>query len=104
MASTWYAGRQDGIAAEIQRATGSQVLVRLMLLANDAQADAQVRAIALDAVNALESWLVVRASVESDSGWRAHYGLGRLRIERMRQDPASLESLEKVSAPPGSPI
>ncbi len=104
MASTWYAGRQDGVAAEIQRATGSQVLVRLMLLANDAQADAQVRAIALDAVNGLESWLAVRAGGESDSGWRAHYGLARLRIERMRQDPASLESLKKVPAPPGSPI
>ena len=104
MASTWYAGRQDGIAAEIQRATASQVLVRLMLLANEVSADSQVRAIALDAVNGLESWLAARAGRENDSGWRAHYGLARFRIEQMRRDPASLKLLKKVPAPPGSPI
>lgn len=104
MASTWYAGRQEGIAAEIQRATASQVLVRLMLLANDAEAAAQVRAIALDAINGLESWLVARAVLENDADWRAHYGLARFQIERMRQDPASLQRLRKVTAPPGSPI
>ena len=104
MASTWYAGRQDGIAAEIQRATGNQVLVRLMMLANDEQADAQVRAIALDAINGLDSWLVVRTAVEGEPGWRAHYGFARFRIERMRTHPESVQELEKVQAPPGSPI
>lgn len=104
MASTWYAGKRDGIEAEIQRATGSQLLVRLMLLANDAEADAQVRAIALDAINGLESWLAARAARETDAGWRAHYGLAAYRIERMRADPSSVSELSKEPAPPGSPI
>lgn len=104
MAATWYAGKRNGVEAEIQRAAGSQVLVRLMLLANNVDADAQVRAIALDAVNGLESWLAARAARETDPGWRAHYGLAGFRIERMRQDPASVELLQPAAAPPGSPI
>ena len=104
MAATWYAAKRQGIEAEIQRATGNQVLVRLMLLANHDGTNAQVRALALDAVNGLESWLSARAARETDAGWRAHYGLARFRIERMRQDPASVEALKTVSAPPGSPI
>lgn len=104
MASTWYAGKRNGVEAEIQRASGSQVLLRLMLLANNAEADTQVRAIALDAVNGLASWLAARAARETDPGWRAHYGLAGFHIERMRQDPASIELLQPVAAPPGSPI
>lgn len=104
MASTWYAGKREGIEAEIQRAIGSQLLVRLMLLANDAEADAQVRAIALDTINGLESWLAARAARETDTGWRAHYGLAAFRIERLRADPSSVSELSKEPAPPGSPI
>ena len=104
MAATWYAERGDGMDAEIQRATAMQVLTRLMMLANDAEADAQVRAIALDAINGLDSWLDSGAARESDPGWRAHYGYARLTIERMNVDPSMVDDLQKVKAPPGSPI
>ena len=104
MASTWYASQRTGVEAEIQRATASQVLVRLMMMSLDPAVDSQLRAVALDAINALESWLAARAARETDSGWRAHYGLARFRIERMRNDPTFRDTLSKHPAPPGSPI
>ena len=80
MAATWYADRESGIAAEIQRATEAQVLVRLLILGHDTTANAQVSALALDAVNGLESWLAARAVREDDTRLRAHFALARQRI------------------------
>lgn len=100
--ASWYASQQTGIDAEIQRTTNVLVLERLMWLAINKDADAQVRAIALDAVNRLDDWLSQRAS--SDSGWRAHYTFGRYQIEQMRIDPASIQETKPVVTPPGEPI
>ena len=101
---TWYASHQAGMDGEIQRTTNSLVLERLMLLAVDESADTQVRAIAMDAVDTLYEWLGARASSENDSAWHAHYGFASYQIDRMRDDPASLEITESVIAPPGEPI
>lgn len=103
-ASTWYAGRLDGIDARIQRAVSMELLTHLLLLAHRAEADPEVRALALDAVNGFESWLNARAVRELDSGWRAHYGLLESMIRRAREHPASLDTLAPTAAPPGSPI
>jgi len=104
MGQTWYARRQNGIEAEIARVTNMQVVERLMLLANDTNATTQVRAIALDAVNGLDSWLAARAARESDAGWRAHYGFASYQIQRMKDEPIDVEGHEMLQAPPGSPI
>ena len=104
LAATWYDARGNGTEAAIQRAISQQTLNRLMILAHDDAADAQVRAHALDAVEGLDSWLAARATRESDADWRAHFSLARAKIERMRTDPASVDELEKIQAPPGSPI
>jgi hypothetical protein len=101
---TWYASHQTGLDGEIQRTTNSLVLERLMLLAVNESADTQVRAIAMDAVDTLYDWLVSRAGNEKDSSWHAHYGFASYRIDRVRDDPASLEITESVIAPPGEPI
>ena len=102
--ATWFAPRQGGIDAEIQRAVNNLVLERLMMLAVNAGADGQVRAIALDTVNRLDDWLSPRASSENEPGWRAHYRFGRHRIETMRTDPSSIGQIEPVTVPPGEPI
>ena len=104
MNATWYAPRQYGFDGEIQRAVDMLVLERLMKLATNAGADTAVRAVALDAVNALDTWLEPRSASESDARWRAHYGFGRFRIEAMRTDPASIGDIEAVAVPPGEPI
>lgn len=75
-----------------------------MLPANDTQATAQVRAVALDAANGLDSWLAARAARESDAGWRAHYGFAHYQIQRMKDEPIDVEGREPFLAPPGSPI
>ena len=102
--ASWYAAQQSGIDGEIQRTTNNLVLEKLMLLAINRQADAQVRAIALDEINRLDNWLAQRANNESDNGWRAHYGFGRYQIEQMRNDPAGIEATVPVVTPPGEPI
>jgi len=75
-----------------------------MMLAMSSEADVQVRAIALDTVEQLDSWLASHISSEADSDWRAHYRFARFNIERMRTDPASIKQLTPVKVPPGSPI
>lgn len=102
--ATWFAAHQSGIEGEIQRQTNSLALERLMMLAVNNDADAQVRAIALDAVNQLDNWLAPRATSEGDASWRAHYGFARFQIEQMRNDPSSIEQIQPVTVPPGEPI
>ena len=102
LAATWYAPRADGMTGELQRAVGAEVLTRLLLLAANVAADSQVRAHALDGIDALDSWLARRD--ERDASWRAHDALARLTIARFRADPSTVEALEPASAPPGSPI
>ena len=104
LAVSWQASRSSGEAGAIQRRLDSQVLERLMLLGNDLEADNQVKAQALDGVERLDRWLVQRAGAETDAEWRAHYSHARLQIERMRQDPSSLQRIAPVEPPPGSPI
>jgi hypothetical protein len=102
--ATWLASQQSGMAGEIQRTTNNLALEGLMLLAINKETDAQVRAIALDAITQLERWLAQRVASERVSAWRAHYGFARFQIEQMRTDPASIEQTVPVTAPPGEPI
>jgi hypothetical protein len=102
--ATWLGPRGDGIDGEIRRAVNILALERLMMLAVDAAAEPQARAIALDAINRLDEWLAPRTASESDPAWRAHYGYGRFRIEQLRRDPASVDQIERVTVPPGEPI
>ena len=75
-----------------------------MMLAVSESADAQVRALTLDAINTLDNWLAGGVGSERNSGWRAHYRFARHRIETLRNDPASIERIVPVEAPPGEPI
>jgi hypothetical protein len=104
MDRSWYATRQPGIEGAIQRSLDTLVLERLLLLSVNPAAHADVRALALDSVHALDGWLSARAPREADRGWRAHYLLARQSIRRAQDDPASLEKLLPLPVPPGSPI
>jgi hypothetical protein len=101
---SWLAPRQTGADAAAQRSTSDMVLERLMLLSANPAADEGVRAAALSAIEELYRWLAPRAENERDKAWRAHYTFARLRIERMREDPSSLDQILPVQPPPGSPI
>jgi Met-zincin/Domain of unknown function (DUF5117) len=102
--ATWYSRQRPDIEGEIQRATNSLVLERLLLLSINPEVDEQVRAIAFDRISELDNWLATRIAREGARRWRAHYRFARHRIRRMLEDPASLEQLVPVSPPPGSPV
>ena len=102
--ATWFASQRSGIEGELQRTVNNLALEKLMLLAINKEADTQVRAIALDAVNRIDNWLAILVKNPIDNRWRAHYGFGRYQIEQMRNDPASIEATEPVVTPPGEPI
>ena len=100
--ASWYGGHAEGMAGSIQRQTNMQVLYELLGLALDGTADAEVRAIAFDAVSSLNAWLA-KQKPKSDV-LNAHYRFATYEIERLQKDPSALESLTPVTVPPGSPI
>jgi hypothetical protein len=102
--ATWFAARQGGIDGEIQRTVSKLALDRLLLLAVDAGADGQVRAVALDTLERLDDWLAARSDAENNPAWRAHYRFGRAEIERLHTDRASIGQIAPVVVPPGEPI
>ena len=102
--ATWFAPQRSGVDAELQRIVSNLLLDRLMMLSLHDDAEHQVRAVALDAVNRLDEWLAQRATQERAAEWRAHYGFARFRIERMRSDPGSVAEIPPVVVPPGEPI
>lgn len=102
--ATWFAPRLSGIDGEIQRTTNYLVLEYLMPLTVNADADPQVRAIALDAIEQLDAWLTPRAASEQETAWRAHYGFAKFRITQLKSDPSGIEQAPAVEVPPGEPI
>ena len=102
--ATWLTPHRSGIEGEIQRAVNNLVLERLMMLAVNDAADSQVRALTLDAIDTLDNWLASSVGSERNVSWRAHYRFARSRIEQMRDDPSSIESIVPVAPPPGEPI
>ena len=102
MQASWYARPAGGTTGLIQRQTNMQVLQALLVLAYDAAADNEVRALALNTVVTLEMWLKRQSS--RDATWHSHYIFAKSEIERLRHDPAQIEGFVPVSIPPGSPI
>lgn len=101
---SWFARHRNGIDAELQRAVNSLVLEKLMVLTINEEADPQVRALAYNAIVRLNDWLQVIGPSTEDKNWSAHYEYARFRITRMREDPASIETVVPVTPPPGEPI
>ncbi|MGI9247555.1 MAG: zinc-dependent metalloprotease, partial [Woeseiaceae bacterium] len=100
--SSWYQKPASGMNGLIQRQTNMQVLRGLFGLAFNANADNDVKALALDSIERLDAWLGKQSS--RDTLVRAHHGLARFEIKRLMDDPALIETLVPVAVPPGSPI
>lgn len=100
--ASWYQKPLSGTDGAIQRQTNMQVLYGLLGLAFNNDADNEVRALTLDAVQGLDRWLRKRSS--KDTAFRAHYGLARFEVERLMKDPSRIETLVPLAVPPGSPI
>lgn len=103
LGATWYAAPQQGNSGALMRVVNMAVLDRLQRLAGNAEVQPQVRAESLDAMLALKTWLEKEAPVASPQ-WRAHYRFAAQQVQRFLQDPAAMQGLQPVAAPPGSPI
>jgi hypothetical protein len=102
--ASWYEQRQTAVAGAIQRLTADQFLNRLMTLANDTGADAQVRSQAFLTIQNLDQWLARQSPLRTESNWTAFYARARYAIAAMMNDPSKASPVESPPAPPGSPI
>jgi hypothetical protein len=100
--STW--SRSPGYSGELGRVVDSVALYDLMVLANDAQAFDQVRALATTELDRLKQALAAAATTEQDPAVRAHSSFGAAEIEQFQKDPSKLNLTPPSEPPDGPPI
>jgi hypothetical protein len=100
--STW--SRSPGYSGELGRVVDSVALYDLMVLANDAQALDQVRALATTELDRLKQALAAAATTEQDPAVRAHSSFGAAEIEQFQKDPSKLNLTPPSEPPDGPPI
>ncbi|HEX5789192.1 MAG TPA: zinc-dependent metalloprotease [Woeseiaceae bacterium] len=101
LAATWLSPGPAGADA-LRMQTASLVLDALLRLAVDETAAPPVRGTSLAAVDRI--YAAAAGTSGRDALARAWLASARYRIERMREDPASVAELPEVPVPPGSPI
>ncbi len=102
--ATWKAPRDTGLGKEIRRAIDTIVLQRLMWLATNDQARAQVRAVASAEIESLRVWINGQISAVSDPDQKAHLQFSLSQIQLFQQDPARVKFTTPVQIPAGAPI
>jgi hypothetical protein len=100
--AAWKTARTGVREAETQRTIGNVVLYRLMMLAQNAQASEQARAVAYTKLDDLRKWLLARQT--SDAAERAHSLYAAAQIKRFEDDPKVVPVAKPADAPDGSPI
>ncbi len=102
---TWYADRQDGAAANVQRAVNNAALYRLVELFESDSADNQVRASINLALHQLEEWLDDAKEKENGTPWEAHYVMAQDAVENVLDGGARENVITApLPMPPGAPI
>ena len=99
--SSWDA-RVSADNAGLQRQTNMLVLEGLLRLAVNEAADNAVRATALASVDRLHGR--TQRLVSSDADELAFLRLAGMKIDRVLEDPTTVETMPAVTVPPGSPI
>jgi hypothetical protein len=103
LAGTWKASPiADARLAETARSVDNVVLYRLMLLASDAGALEQAKAIAFLKLDDLRKYLLAKAA--GDTATRAHDLFAATQIKRFEDDPKQIGVGKPAEAPDGSPI
>ena len=97
--NTWLTIRFDAISQQ----TNLLTLNALLQLAFNTDIDPLVRAVAMDGVRQIERFLE-NQNVSTPDSYRAMRVLALQRIEQAFADPSSVNALEGVTPPPGSPI
>jgi hypothetical protein len=99
---TW--SRSPGYPGELGRVVDSVALYDLMVLANDAKALVQARALAATELDRLKQALAAAAATEQDPAVRAHFFFGAAEIEQFQKDPSKLNLTPPSEPPDGPPI
>jgi hypothetical protein len=102
--STWKASRGSGSLAEIQRAVDYIVLHRLNALMNDPNAMPQVRALALNRLKKLRSWLAEQEGSIDDDAQQAAISFAIREIDLQLERPHTVLPVKPPEMPPGQPI
>jgi hypothetical protein len=102
MAVTWKNAPADPLLAETGRAIDNVVLYRLMLLASNAQASEQAKAIAWLKLDDLRKWALT--APWKDTAQHAHYLFAAAQIKRFQDDPKEIGVNKPAEAPDGPPI
>ncbi len=102
--STWKAKRDDGLSGEVQRAIDTIVLQKLMWLAANDQARAQVRAVASEEIESLRGWISAELNRVSDPEQKAHLQFSLSQIQLFQQDPSRVKFTAPLQVPAGAPI
>jgi hypothetical protein len=101
VAATWKAPDSTGLAGEVQRAIDMVTLYRLMTLAANEGAPAQVRAIALSKIVSLRDWT---PPANANSELAALHRFAVAQIKRFETNPREIGVPRPPLAPPGMPI
>jgi hypothetical protein len=102
LAATWKSEPRSGLAEQVRRATANVALYRLMALAADQNAPAQVRATAFLKLAQLRDWLGGRDS--KDETLVAFDRFAAAQIKRFEDNPKEISVPRPPDAPPGQPI
>ena len=98
--ATWKAPDASGLSGEVQRAVDMVALYRLMTLAANNSAPAQVRAIALSKLDALRDWAPASANAEMS----ALHKFAIAEIKHFETNPGEIGVPRPPAPPPGMPI
>ncbi len=100
--ATWKAPKRDAELAETARAIDNTVLYRLILLAQDAAASEQARAIAYAKLDELRGWLLARPKADTEQ--HAHFLFAAAQIKLFQEDPKQIGVTKPAELPDGPPI
>jgi Met-zincin/Domain of unknown function (DUF5117) len=108
LAATWKShpasGDDAGYKGAIQRTVNSVVFDRLMSLAEDDHASAQVRGVAALKLDELNKWIATQASSAKDDATRAQFFFVKNQIDRFQRNPAEVRLTPPAPPPDGDPI
>ncbi len=104
LTATWKAQPASGYNGAIQRTVDAVVLDRLITLAGDEHASAQVRPVATLKLNELKKWIATQAPSAKDAAVRAQLFFAESQIDRFQKNPAELHLTSPATPPDGDPI
>ncbi len=95
---------KPGYEGAVQIVVNNVLLNKLMDLATDKDAPAQVRSVATLKIDQLNTWISNRMKSETSEDWKAHYAYSMNQIRKFHENPAEFKKETFLLPPPGQPI